>query len=376
MSIVDRYIFKSGLVAFVGALVALTGVIWMTQALQQVDLLTTKGQTLLIFLTLTSLTLPSLVVIIAPIAVFFAVISVLNRLNNDSEVVVLSSSGMSPARLMRPILILIVSVALLVGTMSLWAMPASFRTIRDLVTDVRADIITRIVREGQFITLDQGFVFHYRERGPNDSLRGIFIQDRREPTQINTYLAESGATIRSGKENFLVLEKGSIQRQTRGQADPAMVSFERYAIDLTQFGAEAEGVPLKPRERSTMELFNLDMADPYVIANYGRLVADLHDRFANPLYAIVFGLIGFAALGQPRTTRQGRGAAIAIAITAVVGLRIAGFGAAALVPKSLWAVGLVYALPLAGLAGALITIFGLPQFGRRAAPHLHPVEAR
>ena len=366
MSIVDRYIFKSGLVAFVGALVALTGVIWMTQALQQVDLLTTKGQTLLIFLTLTSLTLPSLVVIIAPIAVFFAVISVLNRLNNDSEVVVLSSSGMSPARLMRPILILIVSVALLVGTMSLWAMPASFRTIRDLVTDVRADIITRIVREGQFITLDQGFVVHYRERGPNDSLRGIFIQDRREPTQINTYLAESGATIRSGKENFLVLEKGSIQRQTRGQADPAMVSFERYAIDLTQFGAEAEGVPLKPRERSTMELFNLDMADPYVIANYGRLVADLHDRFANPLYAIVFGLIGFAALGQPRTTRQGR----------VVGLRIAGFGAAALVPKSLWAVGLVYALPLAGLAGALITIFGLPQFGRRAAPHLHPVEAR
>ncbi len=376
MSILNAYIFRSGLVAFLAALFGLTGVIWVTQALQQFDLLTTKGQTLLIFLALTGLTLPSLIVIIAPLAVFFAVVFVLNRLNNDSEVVVLSAAGMSPARLMRPFLILILSVMLLVGAMSLWAMPASFLTIRNLLTEVRADFITRIIREGQFVTLDQGFVFHYRERGPNDSLKGIFIQDRRDPERINTYLAELGQTIRREKENFLVLEKGSVQRQTRGQNDPAMVSFERYAIDLSQFGAESEGAPLRPRERSTLSLFSLDPDEPFVKANYGRLIADLNDRFVNPLYALVFGLIGFAALGQPRTTRQGRGAAIAVAIAAVVVLRIAGFGASALIPKSLWAVWLVYLVPLAGFIGALIGIFGSPSFLRRPAQRLSAAEAR
>ena len=362
MTTVERYIFRTGLVAFLAALTALTGVIWVTQALQQVDLLTTKGQSLLIFLLLTSLTLPSLVMIIAPIALFFAVLFALNRFNGDSELVVMSASGMSPGRLLRPFGWLIGLVVAVVAFMSIWAMPASFRTIRDMITQIRADVITRFVREGQFLTLDQGIVFHYRERGPNGGLRGIFIQDRRDPDRISTYLAEGGQTVESGKENYLLLEKGSMQQQRKGEPDPSMVSFESYAIDLSQFGSEGEGAPLKPRERSTTELFNLDRQNADVSANYGRLAAELHDRFANPLFALAFGLIAFAALGEPKTTRQGRGSAIAVAIVAVVLVRIAGFGASALVPRAPWAVGLVYGVPLAAIAASLAFAFGPPAF--------------
>jgi lipopolysaccharide export system permease protein len=320
---------------------------------------------------LTGLTLPLLVVIIAPVALFIAILFVLNRLNGDSELIVMSASGMSTGRLLRPFALLIGVVTLLVAAMSLWGVPSSFLTVRDLITRVRADVIARVVREGQFVTVAEGFVFHYRERDPNGALRGIFIQDRRDPEHINTYIAESGETVESGKQNYLILEKGSVQRQTRGELDPAMVSFERYAIDLSQFGSEGEGAPLKPRERSTAALFNLDRNDPYVAENHGRLIAELNDRIINPLYVIVFGLLGFAALGQPRTTRQGRGLAIAAAIGAVLGLRIAGFGASALVAKSLAALVLVYAVPLAGLFGALIVIFGpvklrRPRLGARA----------
>eukprot|EP01037_Dinobryon_pediforme_P039956 gene39956-48828_t len=70
MTIVEGYVFRIALSAFLGGLGALTGVIWVTQALKQVDLLTTKGQTLLVFMALTGLTLPSLIAIIAPIAIF------------------------------------------------------------------------------------------------------------------------------------------------------------------------------------------------------------------------------------------------------------------------------------------------------------------
>ena len=47
-------------------------------------------------------------------------------------------------------------MTLFVGSMSLYLMPASFKAIRDLVTKVRSDFLTRIVKEGQFTTLDQG----------------------------------------------------------------------------------------------------------------------------------------------------------------------------------------------------------------------------
>ena len=367
MMLVEGYIFRTGLSAFVAILAALTGVIWVTQALREFDLLTTKGQALLVFFNITGLILPSLVMVIAPMALFIAILYVLNKLNGDSELVVMSAAGLAPSRLLRPFLTLTLLTVLVVGFMSLVAMPWSFLQTRDLLSKVRADFLTNVVRAGTFTTLDKGFVFHYRERAPNRSLLGIFMQDRRDPEQISTYIAESGATVAVEGMDYLLLEKGSVQRLARNSRDPAIVQFERYAIDLSQFGnGGIDGSPLKPRERSTFELLNLDRKDPYVLRYEGRFRAELHDRFLNPLYAVVFGMIAFAALGQARTTRQGRGAAMLAAIVAVLAVRLAGVGISGLSQKQASAVWLGYALPVSALVAAWVYAFA-PDFFSRAA---------
>ena len=351
--------------AFLGALGGLTGVIWVTQALKDFDLLTTKGQSLLIFFFATGLVIPSLVMIIAPIALFAAILFTLNKLNGDSELVVMSAAGLSPGRLLRPFAALMVIVALLVGSMSLWIMPASFAQLRNLMSQVRSDFLSRVVREGQFSTLDRGFVFHYRERSPGGALLGIFMQDRRDPSSVSTYIAESGLTIANGLENYLVLEKGSVQRQAAGGRDPVIVVFDRYAIDLAQFGAGTENAPLKPRERSTLALLAPDPRDAYAQANIGMMRSELHDRMVNPLYALVFGLIAFAALSQARTTRQGRGIALLGAVLAMICIRGLGFGVAALVARHSWAVVALYVCPIAAMGASLAYAFGaLSVFAR------------
>ena len=70
MNLIERYILKIAFTGFVACLVALTGVIWITQALRELDLLTGKGQTLFVFLTVTGLSLPALVTVISPVALF------------------------------------------------------------------------------------------------------------------------------------------------------------------------------------------------------------------------------------------------------------------------------------------------------------------
>ena len=344
--------------AFLGALGGLTGVIWVTQALKDFDLLTTKGQSLVLFLFATGLIIPSLVMIIAPIALFAAILFTLNKLNGDSELVVMSAAGLSPGRLLRPFALLMVLVALLVGAMSLWLMPSSFAQLRNLLSQVRSDFLSRVVREGQFASLDRGFVFHYRERGPGGALLGIFMQDRRDPARTSTYIAESGVTIAKGAENYLILEKGSVQRQTAGGRDPVIVVFERYAIDLAQFGGDGEGAPLKPRERSTRSLLDPKPTDAYAQANLGAMRSELHDRMVNPLYAMVFGMIAFAALSQARTTRQGRGLALIGAVVTLICIRGLGFGVAALVTRNSWAVVALYAFPFITMMAAAAYVFG------------------
>ena len=364
LNIVERYILRTTTVAFLSALGIVTAVIWLTQALREFNLVTLKGQSLLIFFSVTGLAIPSLVMIIAPIALFIAIMYALHRLNSDSELIVMSAAGLSPARLMRPFAVLAVGTTLLVGFMSLYAVPWGFRELRDLVTQVRADFITRIVREGTFTTLEQGFVFHYRERGPDGSLRGIFIQDRRDPDHVMTYLAERGATEQVGDEAYLVLDDGSLQREDARSTNAAIVVFKSYMIDLTQFGSNAGTLPYRPRERSTIGLFRADEKDPYVKSQLGHFRSEIVDRFVNPLYALAFGMVALAALAQAKTTRQGRSQVMLIAVVVVLLVRVAGFEATNLAVTAVWGASLAFAIPLLAIMGAALWMFGLPVGSR------------
>jgi lipopolysaccharide export system permease protein len=355
MLLVERYILRIAGSAFLVGLGVLTAVIWLTQAMRDFDLMTTKGQSLIVFFHVTGLIIPSLVMVISPIALFIATLFTLNRLNGDSELVVTASAGFSPFQLFRPFAVLIMAVSLFSGLMSLWAMPASFRALRDAITEVQSDFLTRIVRPGTFNNLEPGLYFHYRERGPGGALLGIFMLDRREEGQNNVYLAETGIASKVEDQNYLVLETGTIQRQDKGAETPAMIVFDSYALDLSHFGPRATGAPLRPRERATLDLLRYDLSDAYVKENEGRFRAELHERFIAPLYAVAMGMIAFAALGAPRTTRQNRGLAIAAAVGATLLLRVGGFGASAMMARGAMGVVAAYALPL--LASALAALY-------------------
>lgn len=355
--LIEQYIWRTASTAFVLTLVVLTALIWITQALRELDLLTAKGQTIVVFLTMTSLSLPALVTVIAPVALFIAVLFALSKLNNDSELIVMSAAGTAPGRILKPFLTLALLVSMLVGFMTVYAMPASFREIRDLITKIRADFVANIVRAGEFTQLEAGVTFHFRERS-GDTLLGVFMQDRRDKDRTSVYIAERGRSMDQDGASYLILEKGSVQRQQPGERDTGIVVFERYAVDLEQLGASSETVVYKPRERSTTELMFPNVEEGYYKIQAGRFRAELHDRLSAPLYPLAMMLAAFAALGSASTTRQGRGLAMAWAVIAVVALRIAGFVISSTIVRSPWAVPLAYAAPL------LVCVVSVVQIAR------------
>jgi lipopolysaccharide export system permease protein len=360
MTRIERYIFRTATMSFLAGLFALTAVIWITQALRQFDLLTSKGQTIIVFFTMTGLTIPSLVAIIAPVALFTGVLYCLNKLNGDSELVVMSASGVSPGTLLRPFAILFCIVFSLVAAMTLKVMPWSFDIIEELTARIHADFITNFARAGAFTELEAGFVFHYRERGPDGSLHGVFMQDRRDPTHITSYIAELGQTVEKDGLNYLVLAKGSYQRPQES-GDSAMVTFETYTIDLSQFTPKEE-TSKRPRERSTAELLYPNSGDEAAVRQGGRMRAELLDRLASPLYAFAAGLIGFVALGEARTTRQGRGVAIGFAVLIFCLVRLLGIAASTQVVSKPGAEYFVWGIPLVTCIICIDAIFHGPLF--------------
>lgn len=355
MTLLERYILKIAFTAFAACLIALTGVIWITQALRELDLLTGKGQTLFIFFTVTGLSLPALINVISPVALFLATIYALNKLNGDSELIVMSAAGMRPLRLLRPFLVLATFVCFVVGMITIYIMPASFQELRNLFTKIRADFVATMAKEGQFITLDNGITFHYRERA-GDALLGIFMEDQRVKDKVIVYLAERGQTVENNGQAYLVLEKGSVQRKEPNNRDSSIVVFERYAVDLAAFNQDGGDPIYKPRERSTTQLFFPDKNEVMYRLQEGRFRAELHDRLSSWLYPLAMMAIAFAALGDARTTRQGRGLAIASAVVAVVLLRIAGFAASSAVVRTPAAIVGVYSVPALAIVLSLMLV--------------------
>lgn len=360
MPLIERYILRIATSAFLVCIGALTAVIWLTQALRELNLVTGKGQTFLIFLKVTLFSLPALVMVIAPLALFIAILYTLNRLNGDSELIVMNAAGTAPRTLLRPLLVLTLFVSLLVGTIAIYVMPESFRALRTLVTKIRADVVTRIVQDGKFIQLDQGIMFHYHQRLPGGAMGGVMINDSRDPKSTATYLASRGLVTEIEGRTYLILDKGSMQRQSPTQRDSAIIAFERYVFDLDQFEQATGKYNLKPRERTTWELLFIDRNDDFVKSIYGRFRAELHDRLTNPLYPLATLAIAFAALGSARTTRQSRGAAILGAVVALVLMRILGFAAASLSVRSIAGAVMMYAVPIGFTIGG--AVYGMRAF--------------
>jgi lipopolysaccharide export system permease protein len=332
MDSISRYIFRTTFSAFAVVLISLTAVIWVTQALRDIDIMTSQGQTILVFVGITGLIIPLLVLVIAPIALLIAVAHTLNKLSTDSEIIVMNAAGMSPWVLFRAFLNVAIVVSILVAAISAYFAPKGLRMLRDWLTEVRANVVSTIVQPGRFTSMEAGVSIHIRERRTNGQLVGIFLDDRRNPKERVTVIAETGDLVDNDKGTFLVLQKGMIQRQETGQRDPSMVVFDRYAFDLSQFAGGQQAVKYSIRERYIWQLLFPDPNDQFYIEQPGQFRAELHDRLVAPLYPIAFVVIAFAYLGAPRTTRQSRtmsmlGAVLGVGIVRLIGFVSTVFGA-------------------------------------------------
>ncbi len=361
MGSIDRYIFRATFSAFLIVLVSLTAVIWVTQALRDIDIMTSQGQTILVFIGITGLIIPLLVLVIAPIALLIAVAHVLHKMSTDSEIIVLNASGMSPWVLFRAFMLVAVVVALFVTVISAYFAPKGLRMLRDWLTAVRADVVTTVLQPGRFTPLEGGVTLYIRERGRNGQLLGIFLDDRRNPKERVTVLAESGELLDNKKGTFLVLQHGQLQRHELSQQDPAMVSFERYAFDLSQFAGGAQAVTYSIRERYLWQLLFPSPTDKFYIEQPGAFRAELHDRLMAPLYPLVFVVIAFAYLGAPRTNRQSRTISMVGAVGGVALVRLTGFAATVFGANVPWmlvvpylAVALAFGLGLYVISAGLI----------------------
>ena len=354
ISRIDRYLAHQltfALIAVTGGLVAL---IWLTQSLRFVETVVNRGLSIGVFLRLTGLLIPNFVAIILPITTFVVIQFIYQRLASDRELTVMRAAGLSQFSLARPALAVSGVVMVICFALNIWIVPASFSQFRQDQFEIRNRLAAFLLQEGVFNQVSDSLTVYVRSREPDGTLRGILIDDARNPSSHATILAESGRLIASAGAPRVLLLNGSRQEIDRTNGRLNVLTFTENTIDLSQSSKEEEQRFRDAGEMSLNELFDPPTGSELLARNAGKFRVEAHRRLSAPFTALSFALIALVSALSGAFSRHGNIQRPALAILIVVGLLALGLALLNLAAREPILIPLIWAQAiLPGLACAV-----------------------
>ncbi len=334
-------------------LVAATVIVLITQILDRVNLLTSSGQALVTFAKLALMLVPSVATVTLPFAMLVGVVQVMSRMNSDSELAVLESAGASPLATSLPVIVLGLMLSAITFATNNFVEPLANRELRNIVSTAGADLVRTAIQSGSFKELDDNLYIQVAEEKPGGKLGGLFIADLRDPNMDLLYYAKEAIIMSHGESSLLAMEDGQIQRKARTTGDVSIIRFDSYSIDFSQFGAAGKDVIYFPKEQSLSYLLDPPAADYFAKNRPHFIRSEIHRRFTEWMYPLVFAVIASYFVGTARSNRQEQIWSVAAASLIALTLRGGGFFMINLAGTSTAIAVLVYAVP-----ASVFVIFG------------------
>jgi len=335
----------------------LISVYWVNEAVDLFDSLIADGQTLSVFLEFTTLSLPQIMLVVLPVAGFVATLYIFNRLIGDSEMVVLQTAGLSPLRLLRPVLVFGLVIGTVVGVLGNVLAPAARTQFIDRSLQVQEDLTGRFLREGQFLHPTDGLTVYIREITELGEFRDLFLQDRSDIRTETTYTATQALLIRSETGPRLVMFDGLAQTLDLASGRLSTVRFEDFTYDIGALIGDGGFRRVDLRELPTWVLLGAD-ADLAEQLNQplARMRFTGHERIAQALFVIFPPLIAAACLLLGGFSRFGVWPQMLLAVGLVIPLQMIWNAAETLAIRDVDLQYLAYVQPLvAALMAAVLT---------------------
>ncbi len=377
MTRIDRYLFRQLSIALIAVTVGLAALVWLTQSLRFIELVLDRGLSMVVFVELTSLMLPSFFAVILPITTFIVVLFVYVRLASDRELVVMRAAGLSQWTLARPAVMLAMVATGVCIMLNLWLVPLSHTAFRQWQFEIRNQLVGVLLQEGVFSQVGNDLTVYARYRDPDGTLRGILVHDQRETGAPVTILAEQGRITNTPTGPRVTLLNGVRQQVERAAPNaapdtPAMrlnlLSFSENSVDLARATRGEEVRSRDSRERSVEELLHPDPAEGLRDRELRRYYAEAHQRLSGPLTALSFALVGLAVALTGEFRRHGGGARIAVGIGLVVALLAFGLTGGNLAARDNAWVPLIWVQAVLPGIIALWWVVGAPGWPKPAPP--------
>lgn len=235
---------------------------------------------------------------ILPLALMLGLLLAFSRLYRDSEMAVLTGTGVGPRRLLRPLLMVVVPVVAAVGLCSLWLGPWAKRTAENMLDQANRSLVVSGLEAGKFTVLSNGTVVYVSGISADGTTLDRVFMHRQKDDRLDVVTAQHGQMFFEGqKKRYLRLTDGF---RVEGPAG------EGLDYRLMRYASNESALP----DRTD----TLDQNDPEVLSTPALLAderpganAQLHARLTPPLLALAFALLTLPlSRSSPRQARYGR----------------------------------------------------------------------
>jgi len=364
----DRYLLSQLLQLFGFFSLVLVAVYWVNRAVGLFDQLIGDGQSALVFLEFSLLALPNAIRLVLPISAFAAVIFVVNRSMQESELVVMQATGFSAFRLARPVVYFGIFVLILQLVLANLLVPASQRILNIRSAEISQNVTATFLNAGQFMHPTPGVVLYIREITPAGELVDLFLSDERGTGSRVVHSARRAFLVKGEVAPKLVMVDGSTQTYSRGEGRLSMTRFADFTLDLAGLVKAGNVGGTSIGALPTLDLLTADPeAMAAVVASPAEMLEEGHGRLAAPLMAVAAPLLGFSALMLGGFSRFGlwRQMTLAVGLLILMQLIWTWGGSTALKSAGNWPA--VYLAPLAGMLAATGLLWQAQRPRRRRA---------
>lgn len=370
MKTVERYIFRRAFAMFLSTLVAVSLIVWITQALTRVNVISDSAGSVVAFLTIASLTLPKSILEVVPFAVAIGLAQTFATMNTDSELAVINASGAGRMTVIKPALALAAIASLVVFVLDTTLAPASWRAMRQVISDARGDLLTSVIQEGGFSRIEKNLFVQVAERKSGGRLSGIFVADQRDPKLDLAYYSKEGTVVKKDGLSILVMSDGEVHRSAPG-GSVSVVRFSAYAFDLDSLKSDSGGgIVLFPKDQTLSYVLNPPSDDPIFKRRPGLFRSDANRRLTSWLIPIVFSLLVVGVAANPVSHRQARIPPLLTVLALALLLRWAILVVENRATGSIFFAWGQYLLPVTALVAAVAAIAG----NRRMKAEFHSTE--
>lgn len=384
MRILDRYVIREIIPPFLIALLVFTFILIIPFIIELAEQMIAKGVPWATLLQLMGTLLPGVAALTIPMALLIGILVAMGRLSADREVVVMMACGVSPYRLLQPVLFLGVICWGVASWVMLEAMPNANQTFREISNQIVMDRAEGEVRPRVFFEDFPNLVLYVNEvpiggTGWND----VLAADSRDPAQQVIFLAKRGRMVidRNARTIQMVLEDGTRHRTDLNNPN----NYEVARFQSTILTLDPESVfPRKGPARGDRELSIEELSAKAEEMRAQGLsphnqVMEIHKKFSIPVACFVFALLGLALGASSR--KDGKLAAFVLGIGVIFAYYVVMYGGEALAKGHWMPAWLAMWLPnfLLGFVGVVLLAsrsrsagspirLSLPRWVSRRAP--------